>query len=149
MKNAIVVSAALLWSSLAGSLAQNSASTSDFSLPPMQLRTELTLDSPPSPAPSPFPLHVLDTNSPSRDVSASTPDTAGTLQSYNARSDRVFLVPPLGREPETPLGRAINSIGQPEVVRLGSASLESSVVTAVKRRNPLCLINATFLKMTW
>lgn len=149
MKSALVVSVALLWSSVAGSLAQNSASTSDFSLPPMRLRTELTLDSPRLPVPSPFPIHVLDTNSPSRDVSASTPDAASALQSYNARSDRFFLVRPLERAPETPLERTFNSIGQPEVVRLGNASLESSVVTAVKRRNPLCLINATFLKMTW
>lgn len=149
MKTVSVVIGALLSTSLVGSLAQTTFSASDFSLPPMVLRTELTLDAPPPAVPSPFPAHELDTNSPSRDVSASTPETATALQSYNARADRFYLVPTPEQASASPAGRALNSIAQPEIVRLGNKPVECSVVTAVKRKNPLCLINATIFKMTW
>ena len=149
MKTALFLAGVMFWTSVVWSRAQTNSPASDFSLPPMELRTELTLDSPPPAAPSPFPSHMLDTNSPSRDVSANTPDTASALQSYNIRSDRFYLVPPVEQAPESPLGRALNSIAGPEVVKLGNKTLECSAITAVKRKNPLCLINATFLKMTW
>jgi hypothetical protein len=116
----------------------------------MELRAELTLESPAVSPTSPFPAHVLDTNSPSRDVSASSGDTAPELQSYNVRSDRFFLISTVEPPPETPLGQALNSIAEPEIVHFGdNTTLACSAVTAVKRKNPLCLLNATFLKMTW
>lgn len=149
MKVAPVVTGVVVWISLLGCWAQTNLTPSGFSLPPMQLRAELTLDSPAVSPTSPFPAHVLDTNSPSRDVSATTEDMAPELQSYNVRSDRFFLVPTVEPPPETPLGRALYSIAEPEVVHLGNKPLECSAVTAVKRKNPLCLLNATFLKMTW
>ena len=127
---------------------QMQPSSSDFVLPPMQLRTALTLDAPPPPLPSPFPAHALDTNS-TREVSASTEETAGALTSYNARSDRFYLTPPVEPPPASPFGRAFAVIGEPEIVHLGSKPVACSLVTAVKRKNPLCLLNATFFKMTW
>jgi len=144
----IVVVAALTWLP-AGSHGQTSVSTSDFSLPPMQLRSELKLDSPPPSAPSPFPVHALDTNSGPKEVSAATGDMTSALESYNARSDRFYLVPPANPPPQTPLSRTLSSIGDPEIVHFHGKPLACSVVTAVKRKNPLCLLNATFLKMTW
>ncbi len=143
-----VVSIAVGLFSTVCSQGQTMPSSSDFILPSMELRTQLTLDSAPPPVPSPFPVHDLDTNS-TREVSASTEETAGALTSYNTRSDRFYLEPPLEPPPESPLGRTFASIGEPEIVHLGSKPVACSLVTAAKRKNPLCLLNATFFKMTW
>lgn len=127
---------------------QAKPSSSEFVLPAMQLRTELTLDAAAPSPPSPFPAHDLGTNS-TREVSASTEEIAGALTSYNVRSDRFYLAQTVERPPESPLGRTFGSIGEPEIVHLGGKPVACSLVTAVKRKNPLCLLNATFFKMTW
>ncbi len=142
-----VVVLAVGWLSVVCAQGQTKLSSSDFVLPQMQLRTELTLDSAP-PTPSPFPAHDLDTNS-TREVSASTEETAGALTSYNVHGDRFYLEPGIEPAPESPLGQAFASIGDPEIVHLGSKPVACSLVTAIKRKNPLCLLNATFFKMTW
>ncbi len=117
----------------------------------MHLRAELKLDSPAPSPPSPFPAHALDTNTGPREVSASTGDTdaAASLQSYNVRGDRFYLAPSFEPVPETPVGRAVAAIGEPEVFQLGNKRMECSLLTAVKRRNPLCLLNATVFHMAW
>jgi len=149
MKLAPVLTAAAVWISLPCSQAQTNVSPSDFSLPAMKLRAELKLDSPAPPKPSPFPVHALDTNSPPRDVSASTGDMPAALESYNVHSDQFYLVPTVQPAPDDPVDRAFNWVGEPEIVKVGNKSVACSAVTAVKRKNPRCLLNATFLKMTW
>ena len=149
MKAKYLVSGALLWSSLACGWGQTNLSSSDFTLPPMNLRAELSLDAPQPQPPSPFPNHAFPTNAPEREVTATTLETPGALEGYNTRSDRFYLTPALEPPPETPIGRALDSVARPEVVRMGEADLSCSIITAVKRKNPLCLVNATFLDLTW
>ena len=45
--------------------------------------------------------------------------------------------------------RSIDAIFEPEVVRVGGFSVSCSVITAIKRRNPLCLINPLVLHVSW
>ena len=49
-----------------------------------------------------------------------------------------------------PVTRAFYSIFQPEVFQVGrKTTLSCSILTAIKRRNPLCLLNPIFFEMTW
>ena len=56
-------------------------------------------------------------------------------------------------KPELPsdsrLERFLNSTFEPEVIRLGKVSLSCSAITAIKRKNPLCLLNMIFLRLEW
>jgi hypothetical protein len=45
--------------------------------------------------------------------------------------------------------RAIDAIFEPEVVRIGKTSVSCSIITAIKRKNPLCLISPIFLSVSW
>ncbi len=119
----------------------------EFSLPPMVLRTELKLDSPAHAETSVFPEHFAETNSPTRDVSASTGEVEG-LQSFNVHSDRFYLEK-LDLPAQSSFGKAMDALGQPEVVHVGKKVVTCSAITAVKRKNPLCLLNANILKVTW
>jgi len=47
------------------------------------------------------------------------------------------------------LERLMNSTFEPEVLHFRKVSLSCSAITAIKRKNPLCLINATFLRIEW
>jgi hypothetical protein len=38
---------------------------------------------------------------------------------------------------------------RPEVVHLGKTTLTCSLITAIKRKNPLCLLNPIFLNFSW
>ncbi len=135
--------------SIVAGRAQTTPSLPDLDVSPMKFRAELTLDSPRPAAPSVFPSHSSETNLPERDVSASTGETPTGLESYNVRSDRFYLIPAGEPAPDNPFERTVDRIGQPEVVHVGKATLSSSVIAAVKRKNPLCLLNATVLQMTW
>jgi len=55
--------------------------------------------------------------------------------------------------PELPsedrLDRLVNTIFVPESIQFGKASVSCSIITAIKRKNPLCLINPIFLDVRW
>ena len=55
--------------------------------------------------------------------------------------------------PELPsedrLGRLVNTIFVPETIQFRKASVSCSIITAIKRKNPLCLINPIFLDVRW
>jgi hypothetical protein len=56
------------------------------------------------------------------------------------------------REPpsENVFVRALDNTFRPEVIRLGrTTKLSCSLVTAIKRRNPLCLLNPVVLNLSW
>jgi hypothetical protein len=59
---------------------------------------------------------------------------------YLIRRDETF---------ETTIDRYVNNIFEPEVIHLGKMGLSSSIVTAIKRKNPLCLINPIFFNLSW
>lgn len=57
-------------------------------------------------------------------------------------------------QPERPahnvIVRAVEGIFDPELIRLGkTTTLSCTVVTAIKRKNPLCLLNPLFFQLSW
>lgn len=50
---------------------------------------------------------------------------------------------------ENILSRGFTSIFQPEEFRVGKTTVSCSIWTAIKRKNPLCLINPIFLNVSW
>ena len=65
------------------------------------------------------------------------------------RMDRAgyFERPP--RPPDSPVLRWAQGTFQPEEVRVGKTKLTCSVYTALKRKNPLCLLNPVFFQLSW
>ena len=55
------------------------------------------------------------------------------------------------REPPTEnlLIRFMDSTFEPEVIRLRKVSVSCSLLTAIKRKNPFCLVNPIFLHVEW
>ena len=119
-----------------------------FFLPPVRLRLEkpepaepakdnpatLTLSSPGAAAPQAAAL------------SASLPEPG--LQSRVFRSDRFYLER-LEARPDTGMEKIVDRIFTPEVVHLGKIPITGSIVTAIKRKNPLCLLNPIVFQMSW
>jgi hypothetical protein len=60
-----------------------------------------------------------------------------------------FYLSPAEQTSDSAFVRAIDSVLQPEVIPLGNAQLQCSIIKAIKRKNPLCLIDATVLKLSW
>ena len=44
---------------------------------------------------------------------------------------------------------AMNAVFEPEVFHIGKISASASIVTAIKRRNPLCLLSPAVLAFSW
>jgi hypothetical protein len=65
------------------------------------------------------------------------------------RMDRAgyFERPP--RPPDSPVLRWAQGTFQPEEVRVGKTKLTCSLYTALKRKNPLCLLNPVFFGLSW
>jgi len=113
-----------------------------FSLPSVQLRSE-------TPA-----------------VIAATPDIAMSDQDFLPRHPREtdrdefefqlykriergrYLTPPPPK-PTTAFGRFMHNTFEPEVFSVGKTRVSCTIVTAIKRKNPLCLLNPLFLNVSW
>jgi len=50
---------------------------------------------------------------------------------------------------EDRLDRLVNTIFVPEPIQFRKVSVSCSIITAIKRKNPLCLINPIFLDVRW
>jgi hypothetical protein len=50
---------------------------------------------------------------------------------------------------EMPVLRWLASTFEPAEIRIGKTSVSCSLVTAIKNRNPLCLVNPLFLNALW
>ncbi len=56
------------------------------------------------------------------------------------------LFPP----PPTPVERCLTAVFEPEEFKIGrTATLSCSLLTAIKRRDPLCLLNPIFFDISW
>jgi hypothetical protein len=74
-----------------------------------------------------------------------------------ARGDRDFqqyrhfdIIEPV-HEPDDRLSRCLDSIFRPEEFHVGKTIVSCSILTAIKRKDPLCLLNVNpyFLKISW
>jgi hypothetical protein len=72
----------------------------------------------------------------------------GQLYGSLGQSSRFLLTRPEPRS-ENVFVRGVEDIFEPEVVRLGKTTFTCSLLTAIKRKNPLCLINPIFLQLSW
>jgi hypothetical protein len=67
---------------------------------------------------------------------------------YFRHQDLGLLKPPAG--PHDPLSRGFDAVFRPEEFHLGrKATVSCSILTAIKRKNPLCLLNPIFLHVSW
>lgn len=70
------------------------------------------------------------------------------LHSSVIRPGEFYLVGPEPL-PEGKVVRALDRIFTPEVVRVGKVPISGSIVTAIKRKNPLCLLSPIIFQLSW
>lgn len=52
-------------------------------------------------------------------------------------------------EPQSSVEQCVDSLFRPEVLHLRKVTVACTLVTAIKRKNPLCLLNPVFLNVSW
>jgi hypothetical protein len=52
-------------------------------------------------------------------------------------------------ESDNRISRCLDSVFLPEEVHIGKTTVSCSILTAIKRKNPFCLINPIFLNVSW
>jgi hypothetical protein len=67
---------------------------------------------------------------------------------YQRLEDGGYLERPTPNS-ENRFDRCVTAIFKPEVFQVGKTSVSCSLLTAIKRRNPLCLINPIFFNLSW
>jgi len=164
----------VIWIMLAGCLdlwSQTNATTGEstlFSSPQLQLRFSLpALSSAQSRQAAattaveevalvPLPVTRLESISPSTTNATGLNDELNLEATATFSSISSYPAPDLGRlltqrDPEalSLLKHPVDAIFEQEVLRLGKAGFSCSIVTAIKRRNPLCLLNPEFLRFSW
>jgi hypothetical protein len=73
----------------------------------------------------------------------------GEVQRYYLRQPDFGLIPP-ARVSKNLMVRACDSVFRPEEFHVGrTTTVSCSVLTAIKRKNPLCLLNPIILHVTW
>jgi hypothetical protein len=149
MKQIVVLSLGVILSGVTANAQTNvpSATVSPFVLPPIQLweppaaqeqSQTLGFAVPASPQFSGSGQHVaLDTLSGDNE-----------FHSRLLRSGQFYLTAP-EPESENRFVRAAEALWTPEVVKVGKTSISSPIITAVKRKNPLCLLNPLFFQASW
>jgi hypothetical protein len=55
----------------------------------------------------------------------------------------------LGRQSESQFSSGMERLFRPEVIRIGKMKVSVSLITAIKRKNPLCLLHPVFLNINW
>jgi hypothetical protein len=86
--------------------------------------------------------------SPTLEFSASSRLTEHERQIYRRLDEAGYLTRP---EPETPLSHFLDRTFSPEVIHLGKGKAVAgcTLYTAIKRKNPLCLLNPMVLFFSW
>ena len=69
---------------------------------------------------------------------------AGDFQPYQ----RFDIMPPV-QEPDDRLTRCFDVVFRPEEYQVGKTLFSCSILTAINRKNPLCLLNPEFLHLSW
>ena len=85
--------------------------------------------------------------------------SASTLQSTAERKAEALdmnrwlirngYLTPRRAQSDNRLVRAMDAVFKPEVIHVRKMTVACSVVTAIKRKNPLCLLNPVFLNVSW
>jgi hypothetical protein len=71
------------------------------------------------------------------------------FQSYYFKQRDFGFIRPI-QDSDGILGRAFDSVFRPEEFRVGrTTTVSCSILTAIKRKNPFCLLNPIFLNVSW
>jgi hypothetical protein len=116
-----------------------------FSLPSIRLRADLQAEieksAPAVPVSTPVAL-----STPAVALESSL--SASEFHSRIIRSDEFYLT-----RAELPADsgvvRFLENTFTPEVVHIGKVPVTCSIITAIKRKNPLCLLNPLFFQVSW
>ncbi len=96
------------------------------------------------------PLPVKNTSAPAPAVNleVTTASPEGLHGSF-VRSDEFYLV--RAEEPvfEHGVNRFFDQVFRPEEFHVGKHTVSSSITTAIKRKNPLCLLNPIVFQASW
>jgi hypothetical protein len=86
--------------------------------------------------------------SPTLEFSASSRLTEHEMQIYRRLDEMGYLTRPV---PETPLSHFLDRTFTPEMIHLGKGKAVAgcTLYTAIKRKNPLCLLNPMVLFFSW
>jgi hypothetical protein len=152
----VVVGMALTAAAQTNSLPQN---TRCFILPESHLRIEYTeqLVSRSDPRDGQVSLNSLpaEPGSAGLNIQGSDPFVlsadlgGGDVQRYYLRQRDFGLIPP-ARVSKNLMVRACDSVFRPEEFHVGrTTTVSCTVLTAIKRKNPLCLLNPIFLHVSW
>jgi hypothetical protein len=117
-----------------------------FFLPQVQLRPENRIEEAVKPEPAVSAKPVAET--PPQVTAADIVFDDDHIHARVVRADRFYLTRPVPVS-DDPMVRAVNNIFTPEVVYLGKIPVTCSIVTAIKRKNPLCLLNPIFFQASW
>jgi hypothetical protein len=74
---------------------------------------------------------------------------SGTARRIYERLDRQGYFDRPAVPSDSPVDRFVSSVFEPEVLHIGKTTVSCSLVTAIKRKNPLCLLNPIFLDVWW
>jgi len=109
---------------------------------------ELKLGPPLPTQPESIPASTTNTTHFTNTLNQATSGTFSDMSPYPARELGSFLTK---RDPEAQslLRHPVDTIFEPETLRLGKVNFSCSIVTAIKRRDPLCLLNPAFLGLSW
>lgn len=112
-------------------------------------RVRLQLDLPP-----PKPEHpLLDDFTTLNFEDAHSPIEANSEQAlmlrYAERLENAGYMKPSPLPPDDLFSRTVNAMFQPEPVRVGRTTVAFSPITAIKRKNPLALLNPIVLNISW
>jgi hypothetical protein len=123
-----------------------SVSRPHFFLPPVQLWEPAVPEE--ATATNTFGVGSISTAVSSGQMSLNSLAEDGEFRSRIMRPGEFYLIAPEPQS-ENRLVRAAEALWRPEVVRLGKTSISCSVITAIKRKNPLCLLNPLFFQASW
>jgi hypothetical protein len=68
---------------------------------------------------------------------------------YHERLNRSGYLAPQPRSPYNLFTRTVDAIFQPEPMRMGKTTVTFTPITAIKRKNPLALLNPFVLNISW
>jgi hypothetical protein len=68
---------------------------------------------------------------------------------YFERLDQAGYLTPPSPPPDDLFSRTVTAMFQPEPIRVGHAKVAFSPITAIKRKNPLALLNPIVLNLSW
>lgn len=79
----------------------------------------------------------------------STTASAAALHGSFIRPDEFYLIRSEQPVFDRGVNRFLDQVFRPEEFKLGKHSVSSSITTAIKRKNPLCLLNPIVFQCSW